>query len=269
MAARAPTPALARTARARHVLVTGAGTGIGRAIALRLARDGCQLTLAARTKARLDETARAIVALGGAEPLVLVLDIRNPAAVDRVFAAAAKQHGPLYALVANAGIGGPNAPGKQDRFADLVATNLSGTYHCLRAAERHLAAGSDARHLVVVASVLARIGVAGYTGYCASKTGLLGLVRALAMELAPRNVQVNAICPGWVDTEMAREGLAGMAKALRTDVAGARKIAMQAVPLGRMSEPDDVAGMIAWLMSKDARGVTGQALDMNGGAFMI
>ncbi|MBM3976527.1 MAG: SDR family oxidoreductase [Planctomycetes bacterium] len=269
MAARTSAAGSAASARAPHVFVTGAGSGIGRAIALRLARDGCRLTLAARTKARLDETARAISAGGGAKSLVLALDIRNPAAVERAFAASAKQLGPLHALVANAGIGGPNVAGKQDRFADLVATNLSGTYHCLRAAEQHLAPGPDARHLVVVASVLARIGVAGYTGYCASKTGLLGLVRALAMELAPRNVQVNAVCPGWVDTEMAREGLAGMAKALRTDVAGARKIAMQAVPLGRMSEPQDVAGMIAWLLSKDARGVTGQALDMNGGAFMI
>jgi ketoreductase len=256
-------------ARARHVLVTGAGPGIGRGIALRLARDGYALTLAARTKSRLDATSREIEKAGGAAPLVLALDIRDQAAVERAFACAAGERGPLFALVANAGIGGPNAPGAGDRFAELVATNLSGTYHCLRAAERHLAPGPDARHLVVNASVLARIGVAGYTGYCASKTGLLGLVRALAMELAPRNVQVNALCPGWVDTEMAREGLAGMAKALRTDLAGAKKIAMQAVPLGRMSQPEDVAGLVAWLLSKDARGVTGQALDMNGGAFMI
>lgn len=254
--------------RARHVLVTGAGTGIGRAIALRLARDGYVLTLAARTKARLDATARAIEKAGGAAPLVLALDIRDRAAVDRAFARAAGERGPLLALVANAGIGGPNAPGDGDRFAELIATNLSGTYHCLRAAERHLAAGPQVRHLVVNASVLARIGVAGYTGYCASKTGLLGLVRALAMELAPRNVQVNALCPGWVETDMAREGLEGMAKALRTDVAGAKRIALQAVPLGRMSEPEDVAGLVAWLISKDARGVTGQALDMNGGAYM-
>ncbi|TAJ23567.1 MAG: SDR family oxidoreductase [Planctomycetota bacterium] len=256
------------TARAKHVLVTGAGTGIGRAIALRLARDGYALSLAARTKSKLDATAREIAKAGGAAPLVLALDIRERAAVDRAFARAAKVNGPLHALVANAGIGGANAPGAKDRFAELVATNLNGTYHCLRAAERHLAAGPDARHLVVNASVLARIGVAGYTGYCASKTGLLGLVRALAMELAPQNVQVNALCPGWVDTEMAREGLAGMAKALKTDVAGAKRIAMQAVPLGRMSQPEDVAGLVAWLLSKDARGVTGQAIDMNGGAFM-
>jgi len=121
---------------------------------------------------------------------------------------------------------------------------------------------------VAISSILSRIGVPGYTGYCASKAGLLGLVRALAMELAPANVQVNAVCPGWVDTAMAREGLEGMARAMRTTPEEARAVAMQDVPLGRMSSPEDVAGLVAWLLSPDARGVTGQALDMNNGAFM-
>jgi NAD(P)-dependent dehydrogenase (short-subunit alcohol dehydrogenase family) len=178
----------------------------------------------------------------------------------------------VRALVANSGIGGPNAPqsnGNPDRFDDLVATNLIGTYSCLRAAERHLASGPDARHLIAISSILARIGVPGYSGYCASKAGLLGLVRSLACELAPQNVQVNAVLPGWVNTSMATEGLEGMASAMNTSVENARAIAMQAVPMGRMSEPEDVAGLVAWLISPDARGVTGQGLDMNGGAFMI
>src|SRR5258705_32170 len=114
----------------------------------------------------------------------------------------------------------------------------------------------------------ARIGVAGYPGYCASKAGLLGLVRALAMELAPANVQVNAVCPGWVDTEMARAGIEGMARAMKTSAEAARAVAMQDVPLARMSAPEDVAGVVAWLLSSDARGVTGQGVDVNGGAFM-
>ena len=149
-----------------------------------------------------------------------------------------------------------------------MSTNLSGTYHTLCAARGHLAPGGEARHLVVISSILARIGVPGYSGYCASKAGLLGLVRSLAAELAADEVQVNAVCPGWVNTSMATEGLEGMAQAMGTDVEGARAIAMSEVPMGRMSEPADVAGLVAWLISKDARGVTGQALDMNGGAFM-
>ena len=125
------------------------------------------------------------------------VDIRDVAAVDEAFAAAAAAQGPIDALVANSGIGGPNEPGVGDRFFDLVETNLVGTYRCVRAAERHLAPASERRDMIVVASILARIGVPGYTGYCASKTGLLGLVRALAAELGPTNVQVNAVCPGW------------------------------------------------------------------------
>jgi ketoreductase len=138
----------------------------------------------------------------------------------------------------------------------------------LQAARSALLPAGSARHLVVVSSILARIGVPGYSGYCASKAGLLGLVRALAAELAEDEVQVNAICPGWVNTSMAIDGLEGMAQAMGTDLEGARAAAMSQVPMGRMSEPEDVAGMVAWLLCGDARGVTGQSLDMNGGAFM-
>jgi NAD(P)-dependent dehydrogenase (short-subunit alcohol dehydrogenase family) len=120
----------------------------------------------------------------------------------------------------------------------------------------------------VVSSILARIGVPGYSGYCASKAGLLGLVRAMSAELAASEVQVNAVCPGWVNTSMANEGIEGMAAGMNMSVEEARALAMSAVPMGRMSEPEDIAGFVAWLISEDARGVTGQALDMNGGAFM-
>ena len=252
----------------RHVVVTGAGTGIGRAIALRLAGEGARLSLFARDRARLEHTAREIGGRGGPPALALACDVRDRSRVDAAFAEAAERQGPLAALVANAGVGGPNAPGPDDRFDAIVATNLTGTYSCLRAAERHLAPGPQARHLVVVASILARIGVPGYTGYCASKAALVGLVRALAAELAPANVQVNAVCPGWVDTEMAREGLEGMARAMRVTLDEAKRVAMSAVPLGRMSAPEDVAGTVAWLLSPDARGVTGQGIDQNGGAWM-
>jgi NAD(P)-dependent dehydrogenase (short-subunit alcohol dehydrogenase family) len=254
--------------RGHHVVVTGAGSGIGRAIALRLGAEGAHLSLFGRRPEPLQAVAEEVQALGGPRPHCASLDITDAAAVDRAFAAAAAQGGALHALVANAGIGGPNHAGPEDRFAELVGTNLLGTYHCARAAERHLADAGEPRHLVLVASVLARIGVPGYTGYCASKTALTGLARALAMELSPRQVQVNALCPGWVDTDMARQGLEGMAESMGVSLDQARRIALQAVPLGRMSQPEEIAGFVAWLVSPDARGVTGQALDVNGGAFM-
>jgi NAD(P)-dependent dehydrogenase (short-subunit alcohol dehydrogenase family) len=197
------------------------------------------------------------------------LDIRDRDAVEAAFAAAAEANGPVHALVANSGIGGPNEPGDGDRFYDLVQTNLIGTYDCVRAAQRHLAPRPERRDVVIISSILARIPVPGYTGYSASKAGLLGLVRSLAAELAPEEVQVNAICPGWVATDMAREGIGLMADGMGISYDDAYERAMSEVPLRRMSEPEDIAGTVAWLLSPDARGVTGQAIDHNGGAFML
>jgi NAD(P)-dependent dehydrogenase (short-subunit alcohol dehydrogenase family) len=243
----------------RHVLVSGGNTGIGEAIAARLAAEGAGLTLVARDRERLEHVAARV---GGR---TAVLDIRDRAAVRTVVDAAVEELGPLYALVANAGIGGPNEPGAYDRFDDLVATNLIGTYSCCRAAEPRLV---DGGRIVVTASILARIGVAGYTGYCASKAGLLGLVRALAAELAPRRIAVNAICPGWVDTEMSRAGFETFAAEIGSTPAEAHDEAMEAVPFGRMAQPEEIAGTVAWLLSDDARWLTGQAIDHNGGAWM-
>ncbi|MDP2312750.1 MAG: SDR family NAD(P)-dependent oxidoreductase [Pseudomonadota bacterium] len=256
----------------RHVVVTGASSGIGRAIALRLAGEGARVSLVARRVEQLEGVAAEVRAAGG-QAAVCPCDITDSAAVDVAFDSAVAAFGPIHGLVAASGIGGPNSvprdpSGPGDRFDTIVQTNLYGTYHCLRATEARLAPGPDARHIVVIASVLARFGVPGYTAYCASKAALLGLVRASAMELAGQNVQVNAICPGWVDTEMAWEGIDGMAAAMGVTRQKAHDIAMRAVPLGRMGQPEHVAGMVAWLLTPDATGVTGQTLDINGGAWM-
>jgi NAD(P)-dependent dehydrogenase (short-subunit alcohol dehydrogenase family) len=246
----------------RHVVVTGGGVGIGKAIAERLAAEGATLTLLARELERLRSVADALGAHAAA------CDIRDRGQVDLAFAAAAAAQGPFHALVANSGIGGPNEDGPGDRFDDLVQTNLAGTYYCVRATLRHLAEGPATRHLVVIASILARIAVPGYTGYSASKAGLLGLVRSFAAELAPENVQANAICPGWIDTDMAWQGLDLYAAAIGGTREDAYRDAMREVPLGRMGRPEDVAGTVAWLLSDDARGVTGQTIDQNGGAWV-
>ncbi len=251
-----------------HIAISGAGSGIGRAIALRLAAGGARLSLFARREEQLAETAQSCELAGARSVVTRACDITEPLQVERVFQEFAREQGALTAMIANAGIGGPNFPGPEDRFEELVRTNLIGTYTTLCAARRQLAPGPAARHLVVIGSILARIGVAQYSGYCASKAGLLGLVRSLAVELAPLNVQVNAICPGWVETDMAWQGIDGMAKAIGVTREVAHELAMKLVPLGRMASPEDIAGMAAWLISPDARGVTGQGLDMNGGGFM-
>jgi NAD(P)-dependent dehydrogenase (short-subunit alcohol dehydrogenase family) len=229
----------------KHVAVTGAARGIGLAIAERLASEGARLTLLDRDEPQL------------AHATTRVVDISDR---DAVFAAFTE---PLDGLVANAGIGGANVPGENDRFDEILKTNLYGTYWCVRAAEPLLA---DGGRIVVTSSILSRIGVAGYTGYCASKAALLGLVRSLAAELAPRRIQVNAICPGWVDTDMTRLGLS-LFEGLTEEEAW--EVAKQEVPLRRMSDPSEIAGTVAWLLSDDSIGVTGQAIDQNNGAFMI
>ena len=249
-------------------IVTGAGTGIGRAIALRLATEGHNLGLMARNTERLQETAALAREAGAGTVSVHACDVQDSGMVERAFDEALSALGPLTGLVANSGIGGSNEPGPNDRFVELVQTNLNGTYFCMRAAQARLASGPEPRHLIAISSILGRFGVPGYTGYCASKTGILGLVRALSHELAPEHIRVNAICPGWVDTTMAREGIDGMAAGMGVSHEEAYNVAMSAVPMRRMSEPEDVAGVVRWLMSPDARGVTGQGIDINGGAWM-
>lgn len=252
----------------KTTVITGAGSGIGRAIALRLAASGHQLALMARGEARLAEVAKQAQAAGAPVVATFGCDIRDQGAVDAAFAAAHATLGDFTGLVANSGIGGPNVDGPEDRFDDIVQTNLMGTYYCLRAAQRHLSEGPEARHLVAIASILGRFGVPGYTGYCASKTAILGLVRALALEVAADGIAVNAICPGWVETDMAWEGIDGMAEAIGVTREEAHAIAMKQVPAGRMSQPEEVAGVVHWLMSSEAVGVIGQGIDINGGAWM-
>jgi NAD(P)-dependent dehydrogenase (short-subunit alcohol dehydrogenase family) len=250
----------------RHVAITGAGTGIGRAVALRVAAEGGSVSLFGRREAPLQEVAAEVEAQGGGV-FWRSADVRDAAALGAGLDAGVAALGPLHAFVANAGVGGPNRPGPADRFDEIIGINLAGTYHSLRAAQARLAVGRTT-HLLSVASVLGRIGVPGYTAYCAAKAGILGLTRALAAELAGRDVQVNAICPGWVDTEMAQEGLTLMARARKTSFEALREEELARVPLRRMNTPEEIAGVVAWLISDDGRGVTGQGIDVNGGAWM-
>jgi NAD(P)-dependent dehydrogenase (short-subunit alcohol dehydrogenase family) len=253
-----------RRARLR-CLVTGAGSGIGTGIARVLARDGARLALLGRRRAALQQVADALPAR--AEAQVLAADVTDLPAMRRAVARAAKAFGGLDVVVANAGIGGPNAcalPGP-DRWHEIVRTNLDGVYHTVLAALPHLA---DGGRVVAISSVLGRFGVPGYTAYCASKHGVIGFVKALALELAPRRITVNAICPGWVDTDMAAAGMQGMADALGVDFATARAQALAAVPLGRILEPDEIGATVAWLCSPGAAGMTGQAISHCGGQVM-
>jgi NAD(P)-dependent dehydrogenase (short-subunit alcohol dehydrogenase family) len=272
--ASAPAPAVAaagapiQTASlsGRRCLVTGGGTGIGAGIAQVLARHGASLVLLGRRKQPLQQVANELRARAATVDVVTA-DVRDAAAVAKAVDFAAKRLGGLDVLVNNAGVGGPNGcatPGP-DRWDEIVRTNLDGMFFTTRAALRHLPAGG---RVVNVSSVLGRFGVPGYTAYCASKHGVIGFGKALALELAPRRITVNTVCPGWTDTEMARAGMQLLADGMQVDFAAAKAAALAQVPLGRMLDPAEIGELVAWLCSPAASGMTGQAISHCGGSVM-
>jgi NAD(P)-dependent dehydrogenase (short-subunit alcohol dehydrogenase family) len=248
----------------RTAIVTGAGTGIGRAIALGLSSAGAAVGLVGRTRTTLE----AVAGEAKGETCVVTADVCDRGAVEGAFETIAKRLGPLHVLVANAGIGGPNDLGGGDRWDEIVRTNLDGAYFSLRAFEQQLAPGDGWRHAIVISSCVARFGVPGISAYSAAKAGQLGLVRSLAAELAPKRVLVNAICPGWVETQMAADRMAEIGEGMGKGLAEARTELLGAVPLQRISEPEEIAGLVAFLLSPAAVAFTGQAFDPNNGAWM-
>jgi len=242
-------------------LVSGAGSGIGQAIAYKLADAGHNCILLGRNEAALNKT---FAGMPKGTCLVLGADIRDKESLAD--AASQLEGGEIDGLIANAGIGGENQWGDTDRWNDIVDTNLTGTYNFVNTFLPNLRAVDGEKHIVITSSVLARLGVANYAAYCASKAGLLGLMRSWAVQFASENILVNAICPGWVDTDMAQSGLQGIADGIGITKAEFYDIAMQSVPLKRMSQPKEIADLVAYLVSQ--RSMTGQTIDINCGSVM-
>jgi len=249
----------------KKAVITGAGSGIGRMIAKTLADEGYALILLGRRMESLEETAQIC-----ARPdlhFCCSCDIGKDGEVQKALAESAAYS--INALVANAGVGGENHAGDEDRWDEIVQTNLNGSYYtfkaCLPYLQRDLA---EYKHVLFLSSILARLGVPGYSAYCASKAGLLGLMRSKAVELAGEKILVNALCPGWVETNMAEEGLEGFAEALNITRDEAYNLAMKDVPLGKMSTALEIAKYVSFLLSDAQTSITGQTLDINGGAMM-
>ncbi|HEY7863235.1 MAG TPA: SDR family oxidoreductase, partial [Thermoanaerobaculia bacterium] len=190
--------------------VTGASRGIGEAIGRRLASDGARVALAARSEADCDRIADEINLAGG-EAIPIGCDVTLPISVSNAIAGVVAKWGRIDILVNNAGLGGPTPIDNPDdsRWNSILATNLTAVFRVIREAAPFLPEGA---RIVNMSSVLGRFGVAGFAAYCASKHGIIGLTRAVALELAPRKITVNAICPGWVETEMAKEGFRRIGK---------------------------------------------------------
>lgn len=246
----------------RRYIISGAGSGIGRAIAFKLASEGAGIILAGRNMDKLEETMKL---LPKGNHLIVSTDIRVKKNLDEVSEILNGTH--LDGIIANAGVGGENHLGPDDRWDEIIDTNLSGTYHFVNAfLEQLKTSRAPQKHILLTSSVLARLGVKNYTAYCASKAGLLGLMRSWAMELAEHNILVNAISPGWVNTNMAKEGMDGIAKSMGISYDEFYKLAMQSVPLGRMAEPSEIADLVHYLLTQNA--ITGQVVDINCGSVM-
>ena len=242
-------------------IISGAGSGIGRAIAEELSKKGNNCILLGRNTDKLRET---LAALSAGDHQILTADIKDKESLSK----AAEQilEIAIDGLIANSGIGGENHWGEADRWHDIIETNLTGTYNFVNTFLPHLNKATGEKHILITSSVLARLGVPNYSAYCASKAGLLGLMRSWAAQYASQNILVNAICPGWVDTDMAQSGLQGIADGIGISKQEFYDIAMQSVPLKRMSKPEEIAALVAYLLSQSS--ITGQAIDINCGAVM-
>jgi len=252
----------------KNALVTGANKGIGRAIAERLGAEGARVAVCARREAEAAAVASAIVKAGG-DAHAVVLDVTDAASVATGVERAARPDRRIDVLVNNAGIGGPTPldgdARSDEKWRAILDVNLTGAWRVLRAALPFLASGG---RVVNLSSVTGRFGVAGMAAYSVTKHGIIGLTRSLALELAPRKVTVNAVCPGWVDTEMGRSGIARLGKGMGKSPEEAFAFAGGMAPLGEVLVPAEVGGLVAYLASDDARNVTGQAIVIDGGQVM-
>ena len=252
----------------KNALVTGANRGIGKAIGLRLAAEGARVAVGARKEAEAAAVAAEIAREGG-EAHAVVLDVTDAASVATGVERAARPDRRIDVLVNNAGLGGPS-PLDGDARSDeawraILDVNLTGAWRVLRAASPFLSPGG---RVVNLSSVTGRFGVAGMAAYATTKHGIIGLTRSLALELAPRKITVNAVCPGWVDTEMGRSGIARMGKGLGKSFEDAMAFAGKMAPLGEVLSPGEIAGLVAYLASDAAKNVTGQAIVIDGGQVM-
>ena len=250
----------------RVALVTGGGRGIGRAIARALAGPETFVAVASRTRRDLDATAREIEQLGG-RSLPIVMDVADEASVESGIAELNRVAGGVDVLVNNAGVGGGEPIEGSDitRWRRTIDTNLTGMYLVARATMPLMRPGG---RIVNLSSVLGRFGVSGYTAYCASKHGVIGFTRALALELTPRRITVNALCPGWVNTQMATQGMLQGAAATGQTFEAFRDEALGAVPIGRIIEPEEVAELVRFVVSPAAAAITGQTYNICGGQTM-
>ena len=238
-------------------IVTGASRGIGRAIALKLAQEGANLVVTATSLESAQKTAAEIEQFGG-KAIARAVDVADTAAVAELFAAAVTAFAKVDILVNNAGItrDGLLMRMKDEDWNAVIDVNLKGAFNCTREAAKLMTKARSGR-IVNVSSVVGEMGNAGQANYCASKAGMIGLTKSSARELAKRGITVNAVSPGFIETDMT----AALSEKVREGL-------LQQVPMERFGTPEDVANAVYFLVSDMGNYVTGHVLSVNGGMYM-
>jgi 3-hydroxybutyrate dehydrogenase len=251
----------------RHALVTGSSRGIGFAVAQRLLDLGARVTLMGRDAAALEEAADRLSGQGRVG--FVRADVAQRAQVLQAFAQAKQAFDAIDILVNNAGQAESQRFDRVDEAAwqRMIAVNLSGTFHCMQAALPDMLEGKWGR-IVNVASTAGLTGYAYVSAYCAAKHGVVGLTRALALEVARKGVTVNAVCPGYTETDIVHGAIANIVNKTGVSAEQARATLAQRNPQGRLVQPDEVAQAVAWLCLPAAEAINGQALPVDGGEVM-
>ena len=249
----------------RHALVTGAGRGIGAAIAARLLAEGARVTVLSRTQTEIGAVATRL----GNSAQALKADVTDAEEARRAFEQAAASFGPIDILVNNAGQARSGLLHKapDELWHQMLAVNLTGVYHGIRAA----LPGMLERGFGRIVNIASTSGLRGYpyvAAYCAAKHGVIGLTRALALEVAQRGVTVNAVCPGFTETALVEDAIANIRKVTGRSAEAAREALTRTNPQGRLIEPAEVAHAVAWLCLPGSESVTGQSIAVAGGEVM-
>ena len=250
----------------RVALVTGGGKGIGQGVAKALCAQNANVAICGRHAALLEETTEEL-RRSGARVLAIPGDVTKRSDMEHVVKVIVSEWGKIDILVNNAGVSGrtPITDPDDSRWMNILQVNLTGTYLCSKLVVPFMSVSGYGR-IVNMSSVLGRFGVPGYTGYCTAKHGLLGFTKSLALEVADKGITVNAICPTWVDTAMARQGIEETAAVIGVTPEEFRAQAIAAVPIKRMAEIDEVAALVVFLCSSLAAPITGQTINVCGGA---